>query len=330
MAENNPYENSPYIVGIGAANIDIMGRSRRSLVQEDSNPGRISVSVGGATHNACENAARLGVPVAFITATGDDYFGQMIRSACDAAGIDTSHFVIFPGQTSSTYMSVHNKNGEMDIAVSDMTILQSLTTGHLKARDQLLRNAAAIVFDTGLPQTVIDFIRQTYGPVTPVFADTVSTTYAEKLLGGLTGIHTLKPNLLEAEILSGMKISCMQDLEAAAQVILSKGVRRTFISLGRCGVYYCDDAGNRRWRCARPMENIANATGAGDSFLGALLYAHVNGLTLEETMEAAMTVSMLTIQSEQTINPQMSEALMKENLILAAEDTGRDPQALRF
>lgn len=47
-------------------------------------------------------------------------------------------------------------------------------------------------------------------------------------------------------------------------------------------------------------------------------------------MEAAMTVSMLTIQSEQTINPQMSEALMKENLILAAEDTGRDPQALRF
>lgn len=323
-------KTAPYIVGIGAANIDIMGRSRRSLVQEDSNPGRISVSVGGATHNACENAARLGVPVTFITATGDDYFGQMIRGACDKAGIDTSCFVVFPGRTSSTYMSVHDKNGEMDVAVSDMTILQSLTTDHLKAREQLLRGASAIVFDTGLPQTVIDFIRQTFGPYVPVFADTVSTTYAEKLLGDLTGIHTLKPNLLETEILSGMKIRDMQDLEAAAQVILSKGVRRMFISLGRCGVYYCDDTGRRRWRCAKPMEEIANATGAGDSFLGALLYAHVNHLTLEETLEAAMTVSMLTIQSEQTINPRMSEALMKENLILAAEDTSQDPQKLRF
>lgn len=323
-------KTAPYVVGIGAANIDVMGRSRRQLVQEDSNPGHISVSVGGATHNACENAARLGVPVTFITATGDDYFGQMIRGACDAAGIDTSCFVVFPGQTSSTYMSVHNKNGEMDIAVSDMTVLQSLTTDHLKTKDALLQGASAIVFDTGLPQTVIDFIRQTYGPRVPVFADSVSTTYAEKLLNGLTGIHTLKPNLLEAEILSGMKIRDMQDLETAAQVILSKGVRRTFISLGRSGVYYCDDEGNRRWRCAKPMEEIANATGAGDSFLGALLYAHVNHLTLEETLEAAMTVSMLTIQSEHTINPRMSEALMKENLILAAEDAGRDPQTLRF
>lgn len=325
-----PEKNRPYIVGIGAANIDVMGRSRRSLVQEDSNPGRISVSVGGATHNACENAARLGVPVTFITAAGDDYFGHMIRQACENAGIDTSCFVVFPGRTSSTYMSVHNKDGEMDIAVSDMTILQSLTTDHLKPADALLRNAAAIVFDTGLPQEIIDFIRKTYGPVTPVFADSVSTTYAEKLLGDLTGIHTLKPNLLEAEVLSGRKIRDMRDLEAAAQVILSKGVRRTFISLGRFGVYYCDDAGNRRWRCAHPMEEIANATGAGDSFLGALLYAHVHGLSLEETLETAMTVSMLTIQSEQTINPRMSEALLKENRALAAEDTGRDPNTLRF
>ncbi len=320
----------PYIVGIGAANIDVMGRSRRSLVQEDSNPGHISVSVGGATHNACENAARLGVPVTFITATGDDYFGQMIRGACDDAGIDTSHFVVLPGRASSTYMSVHDKNGEMDIAVSDMTVLQSLTTDHLKPADPLLRKAAAIVFDTGLPQSVIDFIRKTYGPVTPVFADSVSTTYAEKLLGDLAGIHTLKPNLLEAEVLSGKRICDMQDLEAAAQVILSKGVRRMFISLGRFGVYYCDDTGERRWRCARPMDEIANATGAGDSFLGALLYAHVHGLSLEKTLETAMTVSMLTIQSEQTINPRMSEALLKENRNLAAEDTGMDPKTLRF
>ncbi|MGN0658194.1 MAG: carbohydrate kinase family protein [Emergencia sp.] len=323
-------EKEQYIVGIGAANIDIMGRSRRQLVQEDSNPGKISVSVGGATHNACENAARLGAPVTFITTTGDDYFGQMIRSACDRCGIDTSHFVTFPGQTSSTYMSVHNRNGEMDIAVSDMTILQNLTPDHLAGEDRLLRNASAIVFDTGLPQVIIDCILKEYGSVTPVFADSVSTTYAEKLIDNLQGIYTLKPNLLEAEILSGIHIQTFDDLEKAASVLVSKGAQRVFISLGRHGVYYADAQGVRRYRCCHPMDQIANATGAGDSFLGALLYSHIRGLSLEDTLRTAMTVSMLTIQSDATINPLMSESFMKKNLSLAEENREADTASLRF
>ena len=319
-----------YIVGIGAVNIDIMGRSRRQLVQEDSNPGKIQISVGGATHNACENADRLGVNVTFITATGDDYFGQMARSACDRCGMDTSHFVTFPGLTSSTYMSVHNRNGEMNIAVSDMTILQSLTTDHLVVNDALLRSASAIVFDTGLPQDVINYLLREYGSVTPIFADSVSTTYAEKLIDNMKGIHTLKPNLLEAEVLSGMRIESFDDLKKAASVLLAKGVHRVFISLGRHGVFYADAEGVQRYRCAHPMDQIANATGAGDSFLGALLYSHVRGLSLEETLQAAMAVSMLTIQSDATINPLMSEELLMENIALAEEDTEVDISALHF
>ena len=50
------------IVGIGAANVDIMGESAARLVMEDSNPGTLSVSVGGVTRNVCENTARLGLP----------------------------------------------------------------------------------------------------------------------------------------------------------------------------------------------------------------------------------------------------------------------------
>ena len=55
------------IVGIGAANVDIMGESAARLVMEDSNPGTLSVSVGGVTRNVCENTARLGLPTRLIT-----------------------------------------------------------------------------------------------------------------------------------------------------------------------------------------------------------------------------------------------------------------------
>ena len=125
----------------------------------------------------------------------------------------------------------------MNIAVSDMTILQSLTTDHLLENDALLRNASAIVFDTGLPQDVINYLLREYGSVTPIFADSVSTTYAEKLIDNMKGIHTLKPNLLEAEVLSGMSINSFDDLKKAASVLVSKGAHRVFISLGRHGVF---------------------------------------------------------------------------------------------
>jgi pseudouridine kinase len=78
------------------------------------------------------------------------------------------------------------------------------------------------------------------------------------------------------------------------------------------------------------MEQIANATGAGDSFLGAMLYSHVNDFDLEQTLETAMTVSMLTIQSDNTINPQMSESFMRDNLALATEDTSVNSQDITF
>ena len=190
--------------------------------------------------------------------------------------------------------------------------------------------AAVITFDTGLPQDIINYLLATYGNVTPIFADSVSTTYAQKLVDNLQGVYTLKPNLLEAQILSGMEIKTFADLEKAAQTIIAKGAKRVFISLGRDGVYYADAEGVTRHRRCKPMEQIANATGAGDSFLGAMLYSHVNDFDLEQTLETAMTVSMLTIQSDNTINPQMSESFMRDNLALATEDTSVNSQDITF
>ena len=51
---------------------------------------------------------------------------------------------------------------------------------------------------------------------------------------------------------------------------------------------------------------IANATGAGDAFMGGLLYAAVNGLDREETLLFASGVARLALQHPHTINPNVS------------------------
>ena len=61
--------------------------------------------------------------------------------------------------------------------------------------------------------------------------------------------------------------------------------------------------------------DAVDTTGAGDAFLGGLLYAYLHDLNIDETLTAAMTVSTLAILSEQTINPQMSESLLKETIL---------------
>ena len=49
-----------YVVGIGAANLDVHGRSINSIKLRDSNPGRLNMSAGGVTRNILENMSRMG------------------------------------------------------------------------------------------------------------------------------------------------------------------------------------------------------------------------------------------------------------------------------
>ncbi len=311
-----------YVVGIGAANIDLMGRSRAPLVMEDSNPGFIGMSVGGVTHNICENAARMGAPVKLITAVGDDVYGEKIRRECQAAGIDTSGFLVSEGDSSSTYLSLHDHNGEMAVAMSDMRVLQKLSVEFLKGKNSVLRGAGAIVMDCGLPEEILEYTAAAYGGEIPVFVDPVSTAYAKKLRGRLRGLYTVKPNLLEAEILAEMRITTGEELAEAARRIVGQGLAQVVVSLGREGVYYRDREGRSLWVRGGAME-VVNATGAGDAFMGGLVYSHLQGWPPEKALPFAVAASRMAIAHQNTINPGISAenvlAVMERDRITIAE-----------
>jgi len=61
-----------------------------------------------------------------------------------------------------------------------------------------------------------------------------------------------------------------------------------------------------------PIEQMANATGAGDSFMSGLVYGHLKGLSPEDTLRYATAASRLTIQSEYTIDPFLTEQAVWE------------------
>jgi pseudouridine kinase len=119
-----------YVTVIGAANMDINGFSRDPLKMEDSNPGKLEYCPGGVGRNIAENLHRLGIPVRLISVIGDDPGGTLIRSSCAKTGLDIEHSLFLSDIVSSVYVALMDSNGEMKLALSDMSCHERMTPHH--------------------------------------------------------------------------------------------------------------------------------------------------------------------------------------------------------
>ena len=299
-----------YAVVVGGVNMDIGGRSHAPLIAADSNPGKVTMSLGGVGRNIAHNMSLLGMDVRFLTAFGDDLYAQRIAASCGELGIDISHALQIPGGSTPTYLFLNDSNGDMALALSDMEICERITPSYLASNLTLLNNAQVVVTDTNIPAESLHYLATHC--TAPIFADPVSTTKAAKLLPILGRLHTLKPNRIEAELLSGVKITDESSLREAAQVLLETGLHRVFISLGTDGVFAADHNEMLTIPCCKAT--MKNATGAGDAFMAALAWAYLEGTDLKGTASSAAAAAAIAVEGEQTINPVMSADAVREKL----------------
>ena len=299
-----------YAVVVGGVNMDIGGRSFAPLVDADSNPGVISMSLGGVGRNIAHNLALMGKDVRMLTAFGEDLYGQKIALSCSELGIDISHALRLTDVPTSTYLFIAGPDGDMAMAMSDMQIADRITPQYLAANLNLLQNAQVVVCDANIPAESIAFLAENLN--VPLFVDPVSTVKAEKLRPVLHKIHTLKPNRIEAALLSGVEIKNKEDVPKAAQALLDKGVHRLFISLGADGVYAATEEG-QLWLPNLPGKMV-NTTGCGDAFMAALVWAYLEGTDLKNTALAGLAAGSIAMESQETINPAMSADEIKKRM----------------
>ena len=299
-----------YAVVVGGVNVDIGGRSGGPLVAADSNPGTVSWSLGGVGRNIAHNLSLLGTDVRMLTAYGDDLNGERVAASCSELGIDLSHALRVSGGTTSTYLYITDDRGEMALAVSDMGICEKITPQYLAANLTLLQNAQVVVADANIPAESLAYLAENC--TAPLFVDPVSTAKAEKLRPILHKIHTLKPNRLEAELLSGVKIEGPEGVEKAADRLTELGVHRMFLSLGADGVYGA--MGDKRCRLPNIPGRMVNTTGCGDAFMAALVWAYLEGMDLESTARAGLAAGSIAMEANETINPNMSASALNARM----------------
>ena len=300
----------PYVTVIGGANLDIFGYPNNKLIEKDSNVGKVQYNYGGVGRNISHCLKLLGKNVKLITAFGEDSSSEDLKNNCKDLSIDITESLTVKNAHASTYISIADEEGDMIEAISDMEIYENITPLFISSKLDVINHSSVCVIDTNIPQKTIEYIAN--NTIAPIFVDTVSTTKAKKILNILGKIHTIKPNKIEAEFLTGVEITDNSSLRKAAYKLLSFGIKKVFISLGSKGVFFAD-----KYNCmlVPPIPaKIVNTTGAGDCFMAALIWAYDHGYTTQQMAFAGSVCSSICVEDKNTVSPKISEKKVAELL----------------
>lgn len=307
--------NSVTVAVFGAANVDISASSQIAFVPGDSMPGRIATTAGGVARNIAENLARLGMVAHLISAVGDDVQGQVLLDHTHRAGVDVSKCSIFAGQATGSYLSLNQPDGALMAAVNDMAVLGLLTPSELAHHAAFMAAASAWVVDCNLNEASIAWLMKNRSDA-PVFVDGVSSHKCTKILPWLQGVNTLKINRLEAQTLSGMRVSDAGQAQIAAYDLCSRGVENVVVSLGAGGVCWHQLTANASGHIPALPVVAVNSNGAGDALTAALVYGALAQWPLEQSVRFANACAALTMTSGSANHPELSVAKVSQLMVI--------------
>ncbi|WP_448593891.1 carbohydrate kinase family protein [Thermoflexus hugenholtzii] len=307
-------EERPVLV-IGAAGLDLKGYAAGTLRLGATNPGQVRRSVGGVARNIAENLARLGHPVFLISAVADDEAGRWVLERTRSAGVNVEHVAVIPQGRTGTYLAVLDEQGNLVVAVDDMSILEAITPRYLQTRRALFEQAAMVVLDANLSPAALRMavrLARRFGVL--VAADPTSPTLAMRLRSILPELHLVTPNTAEAEALTGLPVSNVDEALFAARYLTALGVRVAIITMAELGLVYA--AGDLSGHIPALRTEIVDFTGAGDALTAAVIFALLHGIPIEEAVRLGVAAAALTLRSRETVSPELSLERLYEQLVI--------------
>ena len=280
----------PYVVVVGGMNMDIFGMPNKKIIPRDSNIGQIGLAVGGVGQNIAQNLAHLHVPTYLITVYGDDMNGAVMKQECDKNNINLDYAMEEKGQRSSGYMYITDETGDMLVGINDMKICENITPEFLNSRLNFMNNAELVMIDANLSTEAIKWLGDNLQ--VPIFVDPVSVSKAERIKPILSKIDTLKPNKLEAELLTGIKI---KDDSLGSNGILAAN-EEDMVHVGTL------------------TTNIVNANGAGDCSTATIAWCRYQGINdLKEICLNTQAAASIALESEKSV-PDITPQQVEEKL----------------
>ncbi|RUP43731.1 hypothetical protein BC936DRAFT_136804 [Jimgerdemannia flammicorona] len=272
-----------------------------------SSPGTVRKSIGGVGRNLVETVWRLGVPVVFVSALGNDPETQeLLRKNMRRMDLDMTDIERIQTGVNAIYNAVHDPTGQLLVAVADMNVFDQMDPHKVESKIRKHR-PSIVAFDGNMSPNVMRTIALLCQELDiPAFFEPTSVPkslklfmYSEVILAG--SVRYASPNEYELEAMS---------IEAAKQLSSDRNVPEMdrdlvnwdelpsyihrfvphafhlvnyipnlFVKLGEQGSLLVRkpaetiSAPKYQYFKPEPLEtkNILSVTGAGDSFVGTVL-----------------------------------------------------------
>jgi ribokinase len=267
------------IVVIGSINMDLVLRvPRMPLPGETLTGGAFQTIPGGKGANQAVACARLsrgavnGQPVAMVGCLGDDPFGQTLRAALVADGIDVSHVTTLPGVASGIASILVDASGQNSIVIAGGAN-DLLSPAHIDAALPLIARASIVVLQLETPpDTVRHAIAVAHGLGKTVVLNPAPAAILPAAV--LAHVDYLIPNEIEAAMLLGREPGT-DDHACSAAALQALGCRNVIVTLGAQGVHAAFAGGSDAFP-ARAVQAV-DTTAAGDTFIGGFVAALAAG-----------------------------------------------------
>ena len=276
---------------VGAANIDIITKSKAKIVPGDSNPADVRLTAGGVARNIAAMLARHGEEVDLIAAVGDDPFGSLLRDSCNDIGINTDNWIVKSNASTGVYLAALENNGELYTAFNAMTASESIRTADITKHKGIIKETDLLILELNLTEKILAASLEMRNRQ-PVIVDAVSVAKVPRIENMLPKIDILKLNRLEAERLTGIALETKERVKQACYTIVNRGVKRVFITLGIAGACAAD-SNSAIFVPAVPMA-VKDVTGAGDAFTAGIALHYDKDLRTQAESGIALAAEHLS------------------------------------
>jgi ribokinase len=247
---------------------------------------------GGKGSNQAVAAARAGAKVSFISKLGNDPFGDLARKTYREEGIDTRYLLTSNVPTGAAAIILDADTGENSIIVVPGACFE-LTPEEVGKMQDLIAASAIFVtqLELALP-TVEHGLKLAHSLNIPTILNPAPGVKLPASIFKFCDYVT--PNETETEILTGIKVSTLEDAACAANAFLALGVRNAVITLGAQGAFIK----NATISAHIPAFNaglVVETTGAGDAFNGGMAVALAEGGDLLQAARFGCAVAGISV-----------------------------------
>jgi ribokinase len=285
------------ITVVGSINMDLIVRTPRLPQLGETILGEDMVKAGGGKGaNQAVACARLGAEVSFIGNTGNDEFGKQLISDLEREGIDCSCTGCLNNVSTGVALITVVKEGDNAIVVSPGANML-LSPEDLHKGEERFRTCKAALFQLEIPLETLAqglYLSRKHGLLT-ILDPAPFREIPDDLLGS---VDILVPNSIEIQQMSGE-----QDIKAAAQALIRRGVKRIVLTAGAKGAFLFEQ--DLMTRIPAPAVTPVDTTGAGDAFAGGIAVALSEGKRVEDAIRFANCSGALacTVLGAQTSLP---------------------------